>query len=70
MSIFVVFGKTGRYSDLSPWMVAAYTSEDDAKQHVIQMAKHGAAYGVILWYAPAELKTGFTAPEVLSTAQT
>lgn len=67
--IYVVFGKTREYGDLSPWMVAAYTREDDAKQHVIQMAEYATSYGVIYYYVLVELRAEFAAPEVLSTAQ-
>jgi hypothetical protein len=36
MKIYVVIGTTGEYSDRSEWLVSAYYSEDDAKQHVLR----------------------------------
>lgn len=42
--IFVVFGKTGEYSDRSEWAVIAYTSEDDAKAHVLKATEYAKAW--------------------------
>ena len=47
--IFVVYGSTGEYSDHREWYVAAYFSETNAKNHVLQataranelIAQHG-----------------------------
>lgn len=32
-TIYVVYGETGEYSDHTEWNVAAYTREEDAKEH-------------------------------------
>ena len=34
MKIYIVFGKTGEYSDRTEWPVVAYTQEIDAQSHV------------------------------------
>jgi hypothetical protein len=44
MKVYIVFGTTGEYSDRSEWMVAAYTSEDNAKQHVLKATEHANAW--------------------------
>lgn len=44
MKVFVVFGKTGEYSDRSEWPVCAYSSEDDAKTHVTKAQEYSDAW--------------------------
>ena len=36
VTIWIVEGVTGEYSDHRDWLVASYLSEDDAKEHVAQ----------------------------------
>lgn len=42
--IYIVFGKTGEYSDRSEWLVAAYTEEADAKLHVEKATEYANAW--------------------------
>lgn len=44
MTVYVVFGRTGEYSDRSEWAVVAYTREDDAKQHVLKATGYAEAW--------------------------
>lgn len=46
--VYIVFGTEGEYSDRTEWAVAAYFSEEKAKEHVVK-ASHRANELIALW---------------------
>lgn len=42
MIVYVVFGRTGEYSDREEWLVKAFTSENSAKELVLKATEAAA----------------------------